>query len=146
MKKVKNYPRFFALIKTIPGDREELKENLVRAFTNGRTISIREMSAGEYDRMCDSLKESQTADLSQNDFTAEIKRQRSARVVGRKNFGHFCVLDVLCGYCLELFFCISSLILRLLYLAGLFVLIIFIADNQKVLVYNILRVIFPNRL
>ncbi len=78
MKKVKNYSRFFALLKNIAGDREELKENLVRAFTNGRTISLREMAMDEYNRMCDSLQGSQSANLSQRDFTAAIKKQRSA--------------------------------------------------------------------
>ncbi|MDR2935922.1 MAG: hypothetical protein LBU80_01065, partial [Rikenellaceae bacterium] len=77
-KKGNNYSRFFALIKPLPGDHEEMKENLVRAFTNGRTISLREMGADEYRRMCDSLENSRVSSLSQKDFTAEIKRKRSA--------------------------------------------------------------------
>ncbi len=78
MKTVKNYSRFFALINNMPGDREELKENLVKAFTNGRTISLRAMAPDEYRRMCDSLESSRVAGLSQKDFTAEIKKKRSA--------------------------------------------------------------------
>lgn len=78
MKKVKNFSRFFALIKSLPGDHEELKENLVRAFTNGRTYSLREMDSAEYNRMCDSLQEAQSTNLSQKDFTVAIKKQRSA--------------------------------------------------------------------
>lgn len=78
MKQVKNYSRFFALIKNIPGDHEELKENLVLAFTNGRTKSLREIRPDEYNRMCDSLQTSSKPSLSQKDFTAEIKRKRSA--------------------------------------------------------------------
>lgn len=78
MKKVKNYARFFALIKSLPGDHEEMKENLVSAFTGGRTRSLREMEPDEYRRMCDSLEESRASSLSQKDFTNEIKRKRSA--------------------------------------------------------------------
>jgi hypothetical protein len=78
MKKVNNYARFFALIKSLPGDQEEIKENLVKAFTNGRTMSLREMTPDEYHRICDSLPGNKPVGLSQKDFTAEIKRKRSA--------------------------------------------------------------------
>lgn len=88
MQKVKNFSRFYALAKNIPGDREELKENLVRAFTNGRTISLREMSPEEYNRMCDSLQGSQSASpLSQKDFTTAIKKKRSAVLVRMQKLG-----------------------------------------------------------
>ena len=88
MQKVKNFSRFYALAKNIPGDREELKENLVRAFTNGRTISLRDMSLEEYNRMCNSLQESQSsASLSQKDFTAVIKKKRSAVLTRMQKLG-----------------------------------------------------------
>lgn len=88
MNKVKNFSRFYALAKNIPGDREELKENLVRAFTNGRTISLRDMSLEEYNRMCNSLQESQSsASLSQKDFTAVIKKKRSAVLIRMQKLG-----------------------------------------------------------
>jgi hypothetical protein len=77
MKKIKNFSRFFALIKSLPGDREEIKENLVNAFTGGRTTSLREMYMDEYRQMCDSLQGSQSAGIPQKDFTPEIKRRRS---------------------------------------------------------------------
>lgn len=88
MNKVKNFSRFYALAKNIPGDREELKENLVRAFTNGRTISLREMNMEEYNRMCNSLQESQSSHtLSQKDFTSAIKKKRSAVLVRMQKLG-----------------------------------------------------------
>lgn len=88
MKKIKNFSRFYALVKRIPGDHEELKENLVRAFTNGRTISLREMSPEEYNRMCDSLQGSQSASqLTQKDFEATIKKRRSAVLVRMQRLG-----------------------------------------------------------
>ena len=88
MSKVTNFSRFYALAKNIPGDTEELKENLVRAFTNGRTISLRKMTPEEYNRMCDSLQGSQSASaLSQKDFTAAIKKKRSAVLVRMQKLG-----------------------------------------------------------
>lgn len=88
MQKVKNFSRFYALAKNIPGDREELKENLVRAFTNGRTISLRDMSLEEYNRMCNSLQESQSSSsLTQKDFTAVIKKKRSAVLTRMQKLG-----------------------------------------------------------
>lgn len=74
MKKVKNFARFFALLKQVPYADAELKEEYVGAFTGGRTTSLREMTPREYNTMCDSLE----AKIGGNDFTVEIKRQRSA--------------------------------------------------------------------
>jgi len=79
MGKVKNYARFYALIKALPGDHEEIKENLVKVYTKGRTTSLREMSAGEYRRMCDSMDdERRTPGMSQNELIAALKERRSA--------------------------------------------------------------------
>lgn len=81
MKKAQNnnYSRFYALTKHIPGDREEIKETLVKTFTKGRAISLREMTREEYRRMCDSLPDPRPqSGLSQKDFTTEIKKARSA--------------------------------------------------------------------
>ena len=81
MKKAQNnnYARFYALTKHIPGDREEIKETLVKTFTKGRTISLREMTREEYRRMCDSLPDSRPSKqgMTQEEYTAEIKKARS---------------------------------------------------------------------
>lgn len=74
MKKVKNFARFFALLKQVPYADAELKEEYVGTFTGGRTTSLREMTPMEYNAMCDALE----AKIGGNDFTAEIRRQRSA--------------------------------------------------------------------
>jgi hypothetical protein len=87
MKKAKNYSRFYVLLKNISGDREEMKENLVRAFTNGRTMSLREMSKDEYNRMCDSLQGSQSGGYSYKEHQDEIKRRRSAVLKRMQNLG-----------------------------------------------------------
>lgn len=74
MKKVKNFARFFVLLKQVPYADAELKEEYVGIFTGGRTTSLREMTPMEYNAMCDALE----AKIGGNDFTAEIRRQRSA--------------------------------------------------------------------
>lgn len=74
MKKVKNFARFFSLLKQIPYADADLKEEYVETFTGGRTTSLREMTTGEYNTMCQALE----AKIGDNDFTAEIRRQRSA--------------------------------------------------------------------
>lgn len=63
----RNYARFYTLLKKLPcAD----KETLVSSFTNGRTTSLREMSAKEYETMCVSLEE-------QTGWKSELKKKRS---------------------------------------------------------------------
>ena len=52
MNSVDNYGRFYKLLKLLPGAD---KETLVEQFTNGRTTSLRMMTAPEYDRMCNEM-------------------------------------------------------------------------------------------
>lgn len=77
MKKIKNFARFFALYNQIPNADQGLKEEYIGTFTGGRTTSLREMSIEEYNKMCDSI-EAAVGNKPANDFTAEIRRQRSA--------------------------------------------------------------------
>lgn len=53
-----NYGRFYALLNRLPVHDEEMKERLVRQYTDGRTASLREMTATEYRTMCDALDRS----------------------------------------------------------------------------------------
>lgn len=46
---IKNYARFYTLLKQLPGAD---KETLVWQYTQGRTKSLREVSRWEYDVMC----------------------------------------------------------------------------------------------
>lgn len=56
MRKVKNFARFYACLNGIQTvDKEDLKESLISQFTDGRTLSLREMSVKEYNAMCDSI-------------------------------------------------------------------------------------------
>ena len=38
-----SYARFYALLRQMQGDREQIKETLILQFTKGRTTSLREM-------------------------------------------------------------------------------------------------------
>lgn len=67
MEKGFNYARFYTLLKKLPGAD---KETLVSSFTNGRTMSLREMKTKEYDAMCASLEE-------QTGWKAQVRKKRS---------------------------------------------------------------------
>ena len=51
---ITNFARFYALFNRLPytGDREELKRQIVREYTSGRTESLREMTKSEYNTCC----------------------------------------------------------------------------------------------
>jgi hypothetical protein len=61
------------------GDREQVKEMLISRFTNGRTASLREMKAAEYDAMCDAMEaELKHPGMTEFEYKKELKRLRSA--------------------------------------------------------------------
>ena len=66
------YKRFYKLLNRLPVHDDEMKERLVLQYTGGRTPSLREMTAAEYDTMCNALDHS-TAD-PQNELR---KKKRS---------------------------------------------------------------------
>lgn len=81
MKTIKptTYSRFYALLGRMAGDREQIKEILVSRYTNGRTASLREMKAAEYDAMCDAMEaEIKHPGLTELEYKRELKRLRSA--------------------------------------------------------------------
>ncbi len=73
MKKVKNFARFFALLRRIPCADEALKEEYVGTFTRGRTTSLREMSPAEYNAMCDAIEDK----IGSDSYVSQLRRQRS---------------------------------------------------------------------
>lgn len=77
MTKVKNYARFYALLKRMPGTSDDLKEQLVLQFTGGRTEHLGEMKQGEYDAMCNSMQNTVNGTIGDADFKAQIKSYRS---------------------------------------------------------------------
>lgn len=77
MGKVKNFTRFFALLKRMPGNQDGLKEQLVLTYTGNRTSSLKEIKQSEYDAMCASLQETLDGNVSAAEFKARIKGYRS---------------------------------------------------------------------
>lgn len=70
---MKSYARFWTAFNKLDRggvEREALKEQLVRSFTEGRTVSLREMSDGEYEALCKSLEE-------RNGYRDELRFRRS---------------------------------------------------------------------
>lgn len=75
----RNYARFYVLLNRMPApDKEELKASLVNQYTGGRTESLREMTAKEYDAMCDALQQADTGYKAREIARAELRRRRSA--------------------------------------------------------------------
>lgn len=88
MKKPRSYSRFYALLKQMPGDRDEIKRTLVERFTGGRTASLREMSAEEYDAMCRAIDAELTHHEPEGDkVKAEMKRYRSSVLLRLQKMG-----------------------------------------------------------
>lgn len=71
---VKNFTKFYVLLKQMPGLNEQLKESLVWQFSGLRTNSLREMTKGEYNTMIRYMQEQ----IEQNqDEERVIKKLRS---------------------------------------------------------------------
>lgn len=74
VKQKKNYGRFYSSLHEVAGTGEtadEMKADLVRQYTDGRTASLREMTPAEYSRCCGDLE-------ALSGYTARLKRSRSA--------------------------------------------------------------------
>lgn len=72
-----NYAKFYALLRKLPGDKEEIKRQLVLQYTCYRTDSLKEITYGEYKKICDRLQEMVANAGSSNGNTSELRRQRS---------------------------------------------------------------------
>ena len=90
-----SYARFYALLRQMQGDREQIKETLILQFTKGRTTSLREMQKDEYEAMCRAMEaEIEHPGLSTEEFRREQKRLRSAVLHRMQRLG------LGCGRCL----------------------------------------------
>jgi len=78
MAKIKNFSRFYALLKNIPGNSKDLKEQLCLNFSGNRTASLRELTPQEYNALCAALEREPGNRLSEAAHTAQIKAKRSA--------------------------------------------------------------------
>lgn len=69
------YKRFYKLLNRLPVHDDEMKERLVLQYTGGRTSSLREMTATEYDTMCNAL------DQSTADPQSELRKKKRSIVL-----------------------------------------------------------------
>ena len=70
MGEIKNFAKFYALLKNMTGADADMKDELVSQYTNGRTESLRDMSKCEYYKMCADME-------ALIGINAEIKKDRS---------------------------------------------------------------------
>ena len=73
MNKIKDYGRFYALLKKYPAIE---KDDIVLQFTDGRTTHLREMKAKEYLEMCDAIEGKPKPTTAPD--AQELKRARSS--------------------------------------------------------------------
>lgn len=101
--KTRSYARFYALLKRMPGDREEIKKTLVDRFSNGRTTSLREMRTEEYERMCRALDDEMAKNGAETEQTAaHVKRYRSSVLRRLQKIGIDTTdWDAVDAYCLQ---------------------------------------------
>lgn len=80
---VTNFGRFYGLFRKLAvpsGMAEEVKEQMVWQFSDGRTHSLRELRKVEYDALCESLQREvggESEMVKRMAYTIELKRNRS---------------------------------------------------------------------
>lgn len=87
-KKPCSYARFYALLKRMPGECETIKQTLVSRFTQGRTTSLREVNAEEYETMCKAMEaEIAHPGMSTDEYQDRLRRARSAALRRMRRYG-----------------------------------------------------------
>ncbi len=76
---ITNFARFYSVFNKLSykGDKEELKSDLVRQATHGRTESLREVTRREYEDLCTTLERTVPGAAVQSAIVGELRRQRS---------------------------------------------------------------------
>ncbi len=74
MERERNYARFYALLKRLPGAD---KETLVEQYTSGRTTHLHLMASTEYDAMCRQLEDVSGYDERRRRLRECLRRARS---------------------------------------------------------------------
>ncbi len=86
-KKKRNYSRFYAIAKAKGIDLDQHKETLVSQFTGGRTESLREMTAAEYEEMCECLQTGIQLGETSAAYKERLRRARSAALNRMQRLG-----------------------------------------------------------
>lgn len=86
-KKKRNYSRFYAIAKAKGIDLDQHKETLVSQFTGSRTESLREMTAAEYEEMCECLQTGKQLGETSAAYKERLRRARSAALNRMQRLG-----------------------------------------------------------
>ena len=78
VQEVTNFARFYALLKRMPGAHDELKDELVKTFTNGRTSSLQGITMREYNAMCNSMQTTIDGESKKSEHIVKLKQARSS--------------------------------------------------------------------
>lgn len=81
---VKNFARFYMLLKEMPGAD---KEDLVRQYTKDRTESLKEMKTKEYTEMCNAMEKVVHGKASYIEQITQMKAARSAVLTRLQKIG-----------------------------------------------------------
>lgn len=75
---IESYHRFYSLLSKLPydGEKEDLKRLLVSQVTNGRTISLREITQKEYNSLC-AMMERVCPNNGREQYEARRRKSRS---------------------------------------------------------------------
>lgn len=84
-----NYSRFYVSFNKLPydGDRDDLKQSLVVSHTNGRTDSLREMTASEYRQLCENIERKVLGSADSIREREELRRKRSIALKLMQSYG-----------------------------------------------------------
>lgn len=72
-----NYAKFYSLLKQLPGDKEDIKRQLVLQYTCYRTDSLREVTKNEYYKICDRMRDLIREGGLDNAAREELRHKRS---------------------------------------------------------------------
>ena len=86
-KRKRNYSRFYAIAKAKGIDLDQHKETLVSQFTGGRTASLRDMTAAEYEEMCECLQTGKRIGETSEAYKERLRKARSAALNRMQRLG-----------------------------------------------------------
>lgn len=82
-----NYAKFYALLRKLPGDKEEIKRQLVLQYTCYRTDSLKEITYGEYKNICRRMEEMIHENGHNDAARDDLRRQRSSALHQMQKMG-----------------------------------------------------------
>ncbi len=99
---IHNFGRFWTVLQKLPyeGELLELKGSLVKKFTNGRTESLREMTASEYDACCKALETLSRLDEKRRKLRSRTLKQMQQLGIDTTDWARvndFCRNPRICG-------------------------------------------------